>query len=319
MTSTFRAQQAPELPQDGAGRRDGIDDVATARRGRHPLYLLGTLAVLVLGAQIVWFLLTNPRLEWDVVWEYLFSGPILDGVRLTLILTVVGMVVGTVIGVFVGLARMSTYPPLRWGAVLYSRFFLGVPVLVQLIFWYNLGFLTPEVSLGIPFGPTFVSWETNALITSFVAATLGLGLHEGAYMAEVIRAGLLSVDSGQRDAADALGLTPGQRFRRILLPQAMRFIIPPTANQVTLMLKGTALVSVIAMGELLHSVQAVYDRTFQVVPLLLVACVWYLGLISLLEVVQRWLERKYSRGFGASTNGAKARRRKLLTLRGAEL
>lgn len=302
---TAPSTNAPAVGVGASASSAGQDDVSLARRRRHPVYLIGTVLVSVVLAQIVWFVFTNPKLQWGVVWDYLFAAPILRGLRMTLILTALGMLIGIGIGIITGLARMSSFAPLRVVAMLYSRLFLGVPLLVQLIFWYNLGFLVPEISIGIPFGPTFHSWETNALISGFSAALLGLGLHEGAYMSEVVRAGLLSVDAGQRDAANALGMTGPQSFTRIVLPQAMRFVIPPTANQVIAMLKGTSLVSVIALGELLHAVSAVYDRTFQVIPLLLVACVWYLAVIGVLEIIQRQLERHFSRGFGASSAPAR--------------
>jgi len=154
----------------------------------------------------------------------------------------------------------------------------------------------PQVSLGVPFGPEFLVWNTNALITPLFAAILGLGLNEGAYMAEIIRGGILSVDPGQKEAASALGMTQTRTMRRIVLPQAMRFIIPPTGNQVISMIKATALVSVIALSDLLYTAQSIYNKTFETIPLLIVTCVWYLAITSVLYVFQSFIERRYSRG-----------------------
>jgi polar amino acid transport system permease protein len=206
------------------------------------------------------------------------------------------MTVGSVLGAVVAVARLSNFGPLSGLAWLFTYVFRAVPALVQLIFWFNLAYLIPRISVGIPFGPTIANWDTNAVITTWTAAVLGLGLCEAAYMAEIIRAGLLSVDRGQRDAAKAIGLRSGQTFFRIVLPQSMRFIIPPLGSQTIAALKGTSLVSVIAMTDLLHSAQTIYNRTLQVVPLLLVATLWYLILVSILSVLQLWLEKRFSRG-----------------------
>jgi polar amino acid transport system permease protein len=192
--------------------------------------------------------------------------------------------------------RLSLNPLLRSVSGAYIWFFRGTPTLVQLIFFYNLSALLPAISFGIPFGPAFVSFDTNAVITPLLAAILGLGLNEGAYMAEIVRGGLLSVDPGQREAGQAIGMTNARIMRRIVLPQAMRFIIPPTGNQVISMVKATALVSVIALSDLLYTVQSIYNRTFETIPMLLVACVWYLIVTSVLYVVQSFIERHYSRG-----------------------
>jgi polar amino acid transport system permease protein len=154
----------------------------------------------------------------------------------------------------------------------------------------------PRLSVGVPFGPTFESWNTNSVITPLTAAIVGLGLHEAAYMAEIIRAGVLAVDRGQRDAARAMGFTDPQAFVRIVLPQAMRVIIPPTGSQFISLLKGTSLVSVIAMSDLLHSVQVIYNVTYDIVPMLLVACIWYLVVVTVLSIGQRYLERHFGRG-----------------------
>jgi polar amino acid transport system permease protein len=178
----------------------------------------------------------------------------------------------------------------------YVWLFRGTPLLVQLLFWYNLASFLPKLTLGIPFGPQWLEFDTNTVVTSLVAALLGLGLNEGAYMSEIIRAGIQSVDQGQSEAAAALGMSRRRAMRRIVLPQAMRVIVPPTGNQVISMLKGTSLVSIVAISELLYTVQVIYARTFETIPLLVVACIWYLILTTVLSIGQHYIERYYARG-----------------------
>jgi len=239
---------------------------------------------------------TNPNFEWDVIAANLFNNMILRGVWATIWITVVAMIVGIILGVVLAVMRLSPNPLLSNVAYGYIWFFRGTPVLVQLIFWFNLAVLVPNISLGIPFGPTFVSWDTNSVITPFVAALLGLALNEAAYMAEISRAGIQSVDEGQVEASSALGMSRAQTMRRIVLPQAMRVIIPPTGNEVISMLKTTSLVSVVAMPELFYNTQQIYARTYQTIPLLIVASIWYLILTSVLTTGQFYIERHYGRG-----------------------
>ncbi|MGY1806968.1 amino acid ABC transporter permease [Blastococcus sp. SYSU D00669] len=286
------------------------DDISTAQRRIRPGRIAVVVLLLVLAAQFVNFLVTNDRLRWHVVGEFLFDDLVLHGLLVTIELTAIGMVLGIAIGIAVAAARMSSFRPLSTAAWAYTRFFYGVPLLVQLIFWFNLAYLVPEISIGIPFGPSFGSWDANEIITPFTAAVLGLALHEGGYMSEVVRAGLLSVDRGQRDAASALALRGHQTFRLIVLPQALRFMIPPTVNQTIGMLKGTALVSTVAVSELLHEVQNIYNRNFEVIPLLLVACIWYFALISVLDLLQRYLERRLGRADSTPTRPTRGLRRR---------
>ena len=263
---------------------------------RHPGRWVAVAVVLVLAAMVVNSLIRNENFQWDVVFRYFTSTAILDGLRNTVLLTVLAMVVGLVLGIVLAAGRESKNPLLSGAALLYIGFFRGTPLLVQLIFWFNLSSLYPTLSLGIPFGPTFVSGSANALITPLVAAVLGLGLNEAAYMAEIVRAGLQSVDNGQTQAAQALGMTGRQVFRRIVLPQALRVIIPPTGNETISMLKTTSLVSVIALPELLFAAQIIYSRTYQVIPLLITASLWYLILTTVLTIGQTYLERRLRRG-----------------------
>jgi len=239
---------------------------------------------------------TNPRFQWDVVGHYLFTGPILDGLVTTIELTVVAMALGIVLGIVLALMRLSQSAVLSSVSWVYIWLLRGTPVLVQILLWYFIAALYPTVDLGIPFGPSFIHLNANSLVTKFVAATLALGLNEGAYMSEIVRAGIISVDEGQTEAARALGMTRGQTMRRIILPQAMRVIIPPTGNETISMLKTTSLVAFIALTDLLYSAQLIYARTYETIPLLIVASIWYLALTSVLSIGQYFLERYFGRG-----------------------
>jgi polar amino acid transport system permease protein len=294
-TTKSGAEQALSAPPSPGAGPTGLD-VRDATRRKHPLRWAASLVVLVLIAQLVTMLVTNENFGWPTVAKWLTAESIMRGLGVTLVLTVIAMAIGIVLGVLLAVCRLSLNPLLRSVSGAYIWFFRGTPTLVQLIFFYNLSALLPAISFGIPFGPAFVSFDTNAVITPLLAAILGLGLNEGAYMAEIVRGGLLSVDPGQRESGQAIGMTNARIVRRIVLPQAMRFIIPPTGNQVISMVKATALVSVIALSDLLYTVQSIYNRTFETIPMLLVACVWYLIVTSVLYVVQSFIEHHYSRG-----------------------
>ena len=295
MSSPRSTAQQTLSPAPAAGDAAHLD-VRDASHRRHPLRWVASFVVLVLVAQMVNMLVTNDNFGWPTVARWLTAESVMKGLGITLLLTVIAMTIGIVLGVLLAVCRLSANPLLRSVSGAYIWFFRGTPTLVQLIFFYNLSALLPEISFGIPFGPAFLSFDTNALITPLLAAILGLGLNEGAYMAEIVRGGLLSVDPGQREAGAAIGMSNARIMRRIVLPQAMRFIIPPTGNQVITMVKATALVSVIALSDLLYTVQSIYNRTFETIPMLLVACVWYLVITSILYVVQSFIERHYSRG-----------------------
>jgi polar amino acid transport system permease protein len=255
--------------------------------------------ILVFGASIVHSVATNKQVEWHVVGQFLFDQRVLEGVVVTLELTAIAMVVGVILGVLLAVMRLSLNPLLSSASWLYIWFFRGTPVLVQLLFWYNISAIYPRISLGIPFvGVEFVHGSANSAITPFVAAVLGLGLNEGAYMAEIVRAGIISVGEGQTDAAQSLGMSRLQIMRLIVLPQAMRVIIPPTGNETISMLKTTSLVIVIALSppELLGAVSNIYSVNFKPIQLLIVASIWYLAMTSVLYVGQYYLERHYARG-----------------------
>jgi polar amino acid transport system permease protein len=263
---------------------------------KHPWRIVGVVIVLMIALAAAVTVVTNERFQWNVVFGYLFDSKILSGLAMTIFLTFVAMVIGLALGVVIAVMRVSASRTLRWSSAFYVWFFRGTPVLVQLVFWYNLGYLFPDFTIGIPFSEPWVSVQTNDLITPLLAAILGLGLNEGAYLAEIIRAGILSVSTGQREAATSIGMTRYQSFVRIILPQAMRVIIPPTGNETIGMLKSTSLVSVIALSDLMYSAQSIYSRTFEVIPLLLTASIWYLLLTSLLSIGQSRIEAYYGRG-----------------------
>jgi polar amino acid transport system permease protein len=253
--------------------------------------------VFLIVAALIRSVVTNDRFGWDVVGQYLFSSRVLHGLVVTLELTVVSMFVGIVLGIVLAIMRLSPNPLVSGSSWFYIWLFRGTPVLVQLLFWNFISALYPSIDLGIPFGPSFIHADANSLITPFTAAVLGLGLNEGAYMAEIVRAGILSVDEGQTDAAHALGMTRLKTMRRIVLPQAMRVIIPPTGNETISMLKTSSLVSVIAYTELLYTVQLIYAANYRQIPLLIVASLWYLFVTSILSIGQYFLERRFGRGF----------------------
>jgi polar amino acid transport system permease protein len=258
---------------------------------------VATVVVLILIAAVAKSVTANPRFQWGVVGQYFASRSVLTGLLVTLELTGIAMGIGIVLGIILAVMRQSPSPIVSGSAWVYIWFFRGTPVLVQLLFWEFISALYPKISLGIPFvGVTFVHGSANAIITGLTAASLGLGLNEGAYMAEIVRAGILSVDEGQTEAAHAIGMTRLQTMRLIVLPQAMKVIIPPTGNETISMLKTTSLVSVISYQELLYTVQLIYGRTFQIIPLLLVASIWYLIVTSVLTAGQYYVERYFGKG-----------------------
>jgi len=274
--------------------------VIVARPVRHPWRTFGAIVVVALIASLLYTFASSPNMDWATVGEYLFADLTFRGLGVTLLLTAVSMVIGIVGGTLVAVMRLSENYVLRSVAVGYIWFFRGTPVLVQIIFWGFLGAFFPLIQFGIPFTDiTFFSRPTGALISSTTAAILALGLNEIAYAAEIVRSGIQSIGQGQREAAAALGLSPARTMRTVILPQAMRVIIPPLGNEVITMLKTTALVSVIAGQDLLTNLQQVYAQNFQVIPLLVVASLWYLALVSVLSVAQSLLEKRFGRGFTA--------------------
>jgi len=268
---------------------------------RHPVRLAIAVVLILVALSAAWDVAANQSYHWDVVISYLFAPQILAGAGLTIVLTVVSMTVGIAMGTVLAVMRLSANPIVSSISRAYIWFFRGTPLLVQLIFWYNIAALYPVIAFGLPFGgPSMVLGSANVLISPLGAALLGLSLNEAAYMAEIIRGGIGSVDKGQYDAARALGMSPAKLMNRVILPQAMRVVLPPTGNQVISMLKGTSLVSVLAISDLLYSAQIIYAANYQTIPLLIVASLWYLLMTTILSFFQTKLERRYGRGFDAA-------------------
>jgi polar amino acid transport system permease protein len=268
---------------------------------RRPGRWITSAIVLLIAASIIRAIATNKLFHWHTVGQFMFDARILHGVRITLELTVISMAIGIVLGIVVAVMRLSPNPLVSGSSWIYIFLFRGTPLLVQLLFWFNIGALFPTIDLGIPFGPSFIHANANSLIAPFTAAVLGFGLNEGAYMAEVVRAGIIAVDEGQSEAAQSLGMTRVQIMRRIVLPQAMRVILPPTGNETISMLKNTSLAIVLgSVFELLGETQQIYSVNFLTIPLLIVASIWYLAMTSVAYVGQHFIERRYGRGFSRS-------------------
>jgi polar amino acid transport system permease protein len=281
-------------PSAQAGRRP---EAIKAIPVRHPWRWVSAGVVLLFAADAVYTLVTAPNVDWSIVGKYLFQRLILEGVGLTLGLTLVAMAIGIALGIVVAVMRISPNPVMSWVSWFYVWFFRGTPVLVQIFFWWNLAIILPRLGIGIPpNGPWLLSDSTNHLIIPFTAAMLGLGLNEAAYMAEIVRAGIISVEHGQTEAAQALGMTRLQVMQRIVLPQAMRVIIPPTGNETISMLKTTSLAFVATVPELYTRAGQIASANFAVIELLTVASLWYLFLTSILTVGQFYLERYFARG-----------------------
>ncbi|SMQ59092.1 polar amino acid transport system permease protein [Agreia sp. VKM Ac-1783] len=303
-SSSGREERAPriETTSDGldtaAGglldQRSSVKVVPTRHWWRWVLSALVAFVVL----QFAWSLVTNKQYEWNVFAEYFFSQSVLNSLGVTLGLTVVSVIGGFVLGAVLANFRLSKSPLLSGAAYVYIWFFRSVPLLVQILVWYNLGYLYPTLGLGTPFTTDFwlVEFSTTTLITAFAAATIGLTLHQAAYFAEIIRGGILSVDQGQLEASAALGLPRRVRFFRIILPQAARAILPNFFNEVIGLVKGTSVVFVVALPELFYTVQVIYNRNQRVIPMLLVAVVWYAIITTVLSIIQFYVERHYARG-----------------------
>ncbi|AQT79906.1 hypothetical protein B1R94_12445 [Mycolicibacterium litorale] len=267
----------------------------------HGGYWLSGLVAIVLVGTIVYGFATNENMRWPVFARYVFSEPILQGVRVTIELSLISQVFAVLIGCLLALLGESPNPVFRTLVKAYVGFFRGLPLLILLLICFNAALFIPRLGIGS------VSWDTNTLITGFTAAIIGLSLHEGAFMVEIIRAGLMSVPVGQREAAQSVGMTRGLAMRTIVIPQAVRVIIPPTGNQFISLLKASALVAVIGGGDLLTRAQQIYGSNFQTIPLLMVASFWYLVLVTVATVGQHFLEKKYSLSGGPQKKPNKLR------------
>ena len=271
-----------------------LRDLVRKPRGQtyHPWRYAGIGVALIFTATIIQAVVMQEAFDWKVVTTYFFDPAILRGLLVTGRLAGATMVVAISLGVLLAIMRMSSAKLPRYIASGYIWLFRGAPSLVQLIFWYNIAAIFPEIRLGIPFGPALVTLDANKILTPFVAAVLALGLHEAAYMAEITRGGLLSVNETQLTAARSIGLTPVQAFVRVRLPQALVAALPPTVNQLISVTKLTALVSVISVRDLLFSAQLIYHDNYLIMPLLIVATIWYLVVVTLLMGIQNLLERR---------------------------
>jgi polar amino acid transport system permease protein len=272
-------------------------DRFTIVRKKHVLSVIAAIVVLALLGLLIWSVATNPRVGWPVIFQYLFDPSVISGIWITLFLTVCSMLIGVLLGLLLAVMRLSQNVVVKESAHFYVTLFRGTPVLVQLLLWFNFAALYPHVTFGLP----FIDLNANQLITPLLAGILGLGLNEAAYMSEIIRAGIISVATGQSEAATALGLTRWQALTKVILPQAMRVIIPPAGNEFIGMLKSTSLVSVLSVADLLYSTQIIYSRNLEVMPLLFVACIWYIVLTTIFNFGQGFIERYYGRGSGSAT------------------
>ncbi|MEY4980963.1 MAG: hypothetical protein RL174_301 [Actinomycetota bacterium] len=265
---------------------------------RHPWrWVSAVLLALVLGL-FIFSLVSSPNINHDIVNKYLFNQKVIEAALLTVILTVVSMGIGTILAIILAIMKLSSNPVLRVISSGYIGFFRGTPLLLQVVFWGYLGIIYPTIDLGIPF--TDIIWwseKTSLVFTSLVAGIIALSLNEAAYAAEIVRAGILSVDQGQGEAAKSLGMSSGYTLRRVVLPQAMRVIIPPMGNEFISMLKNTSLLQVVAVMELYARTSQISSQNLAQVELLVVAGFWYLVMTTILSFPQSYLEKKFGRGF----------------------
>lgn len=279
------------------------DDVV-AKPLRHPWRWISGVLVTAGLVWICWILYSAESIDHSVISEYLFSPKILQGALMTLWITALSMVIATLLAVLLAVMKLSPNPLLRLVASGFIGFFRGTPLLLQIVFWGYLGIIFPTLWFGIPFTDiVFLEGQTSKLVPSLVAGIIALSLNEAAYAAEIVRAGLLSVDKGQTEAAKSLGMSGSYTLRRIVLPQAMRVIIPPMGNETISMLKSTSLLQVIAVLELYTQATLVSSQNYAQIEMLVVAAFWYLVMTTVLSVPQHFLEKKYGRGFDAESAG----------------
>jgi polar amino acid transport system permease protein len=297
----------PTTIESSETKMSGIDPTLKPRlRRRSTFEYVAWVVCSLIGIGILVSVSTNPNFKWDVVLKYMTYDTILRGLMLTIFLTLASMALGTLLGLALAVMRSSSIKPVAATAGAYITLFRGTPVLVQLIFWFNVSALYPDLSIGIPFTNIGTAIDMNALMAPITAALVGLTLNEAAYMAEIIRGGFSAVGKGQIEAADSLGMSGGMKMRKVIIPQAMPSIIPATGNQFIGMFKETSLVSVLGVAELLQSAQLIYARTYETIPLLIVASLWYLVMTLLLSYPQTKLEQKYSRATSRLPRKAKA-------------
>ncbi len=283
---------------------------------RHPGRWVAAAIVLLLVAMFAHMLVTNEAFQWSFLVQNALRPSVVNGARTSIVLTVLAMVIGVTLGIVVAIMRLSANPILSATSWVYTWFFRAVPRVVLLVLFGNLGILYARYEFGLPFDRQLAGllgvdingrlFGVNArtILTGFMAGLLGLALSEAAYMAEIVRGGIASIDRGQEEAAQALGMRRGLTMRRVILPQAMRVIVPPTGNETIAMLKDTSLVAFVPVtNELFFQLQAVGNRTFRPFPMLVAACLWYLAMTSVLMVAQYFLERRFSRGTRSAPTG----------------
>ncbi|MEO0049001.1 MAG: hypothetical protein RL556_333 [Actinomycetota bacterium] len=257
-----------------------------------------------LVGSLIWSLYSAESVDHTVIAKYLFNPNILQGAVMTLVITAISMFIATILAVALAVMKLSTNPLLKLVSNAFIGFFRGTPLLLQIVFWGYLGIIYPTLTFGIPFtNIVFVEGQTSKLVPSLVAGIIALSLNEAAYAAEIVRAGLLSVDRGQTEAAKSLGMSGGYTLRKIVLPQAMRVILPPMGNETISMLKSTSMLQVIAVMELYTRATMISSQNLAQIELLVVAAFWYLVMTSILSVPQYYLEKKYGRGFDAESAG----------------
>ncbi|HEX3962556.1 MAG TPA: amino acid ABC transporter permease [Trebonia sp.] len=271
-------------------------------RVRNPHHLRKVAAVVVVLILAFWIqgLARNKALDWSTVGQYLFNTAVLQGLQRTIIITVISIVIAIVLGAVLANMRLSKNPVLRGTSWLYIWFFRSIPLLVLLIIAYNFSLLYPRLGLGVPFGGELFSINVQQSVSPLTASIVAFGLQQAAYTSEVVRASILSVPAGQQEAATALGMTKTRTMLRIVFPQALRVAVPPVANESINLLKSTSLVAFISVPDLLYSVQQIYSSTFQVMPLLVVASLWYMLIVSLMTALQYFIERRLRNGPGQS-------------------
>ncbi len=310
------------VPREGAERPGEI----RARPVRHPRRWVAVAVILVLVAMMVSSLVRNPRWDWPFTFDVMFRRPVLDGLLYgTLTGTAGAMVLAIALGVSIAVMRLSDNPVLKTVASAYTWFFRSIPRYVLLLLLGSIGYLYPQLTLGFPFGQdierllhlsgglTWASLNLNSFSSTIFMGIIGLGLSEAAYMAEIARAGILSVDPGQAEAAKAIGMSPGKIMRRIVLPQAMRVIVPPTGNETIAMVKDTSLLTALPLiNELLYQAQSIGNTAFKIFPGVMAATVWYLVVCSVLMVGQYFLERRFSRGMGTTVTRRQRKAERLL-------
>ncbi|MBJ7904288.1 amino acid ABC transporter permease [Streptomyces sp. NPDC004549] len=279
MTDTVDKAPAPSVPPEQ------IKAIPVRHWGR---WVSGVVVVAILA--MIGIAFSNAKINYSVIPDYLFDPDIISGAWTTLYISVLAMVLGVVLGVVLAVMRLSSNPVTSTVSWFYIWLFRGTPVLVQLLLWYNISLVFPVLNLG------FYKNEMNDVMTPVLTALLGLGLNEAAYMSEIVRAGIQSVDEGQTEASHALGMTQGKTLRRVILPQAMRVIVPPTGNEFINMLKTSSLAYAVQLPELIKNAQDISSTSLAVVEMYFVACIWYLFLTTIFSIVQYYVERRFARG-----------------------